>query len=114
MPGNNLKERVQFFAEWDYNIKIAGVSFRQKELGKLYERDWNQVSVRIEPEPDNKYDANAVAVYADDIHVGYIPGLVAPHITSLINKGQTFKCALIYITNGNRGVRTGKIALQGE
>ncbi len=112
LPQNDLKQRVEYFANWDYNIKIAGVSFRQKELGKLYEADWNEVQIRIEPEPNNKYDENAVAIYADDVHIGYIPGLVAPHIKSLLNEGQSFEYALVYITKGDRGCRTGKIALR--
>lgn len=113
-PGNDLKLRVDFFADWDYNIKLAGVSFRQKELDKLYGENWNKVDIEVVPEPENKFDKNAVAVYANDVHVGYIPALVAPHIKSLIDQEQKFECALIYITEKyNEGkYRGAKIALR--
>lgn len=117
MPGNDLKQRVEFFSDWDYNIKIAGVSFRQKELGELYEEDWNNLSVELQQEPENKYDPNAIAIWVnrpnqDSIHAGYIPALVAPHINELLSNGQQFECALVYLTEGRRGCRTGKIALR--
>ena len=111
MPGNDLKKRVEFYADWDYNIKIAGVKFRQSELGELYEEDWNEVLVNIKPEPTNKFDPNAIAIYANDIHIGYIPALIAPHINNLLVE-QKFECALVYLTEGKRGCRTGKIALR--
>jgi len=110
-PGNDLKARVDFFADWDYNIKIAGVSFRQEELGKLYGRDWNAITISLVEEPDNKYDPNAIKIIADDMHIGYIPGMVAPHVKELLNNGQKFESALMYITSGKK-IRTGKIALR--
>lgn len=112
MPENDLKERVEFFSDWDYNIKIAGVKFRQKELGELYGEDWNKLEISIVPEPTNKFDPNAIQIFAGQIHIGYIPALVAVHINELLNNGQKFECALVYLTEGRRGCRTGKIALR--
>lgn len=113
-PGNDLKARVEYFADWDYNIKIAGVSFRQRELGELYEADWNKVQIELEEEPDNQYDPNAIKILASLKHVGYLPAMVAPHVKELLNSGEKFECALVYITSGSRGkgIRTGKIALR--
>lgn len=113
-PGNDLKARVAYFANWDYNIKIAGVSFHQRELGKLYETDWNNIEITLVADPNNKVDPNAIQICADGEHIGFIPALVAPHLKSLIDNGQKFECALVYITDGRRGsgIRTGKIALR--
>lgn len=125
-PGNDLKARVEFYSDWDYNIKVAGVKFRQSELDKLYEVDWNQVQIDLQEEPENKFDPNAIAIWAnqastDSIQVGYIPATVAPHIKEMLNNGETFECALIYITDntrgraaqrGGQGIRTAKIAVR--
>lgn len=48
-------------------VKVVGLSFRHvtKQL-KQGDR------IRLVPEPDNKYDPNALAVYADDEHLGYV------------------------------------------
>jgi len=114
LPGNNLKERVEYFADWDYNIKVAGVSFRRKELDELYEKDWNKVKVEIKEEPENKFDPNAIAIYADNVHIGYISAIVVQPVKQLIKQGHNYECALIYVTNGHRGkgIRTAKIALK--
>ena len=114
VPGNDLKARVEYFSEWDYNIKVAGVSFRQIELGELYEADWNSVQIELEEDPTNEVDPNAIKIYASLKHIGFIPALVAPYIKDLLNNGEKFECALIYITDGKRGkgIRTAKIALR--
>lgn len=111
-PGNDLKARVEYFADWDYNIKVAGVSFRQRELDELYEADWNQVQIELQEDPDNEVDPNAIKILASVKHIGYIPALVAPYIKDLLNNGEQFECALIYVTDGKRGkgIRTAKIA----
>lgn len=113
MPGNDLKERVQYFSDWDYNVKVAGVKFRQEELGKLYDEDWNQIKIILEPEPTNEYDPNAVKILANGIHIGYIPAMVAEAFNGLNTEFNKFECALIYITGGDSGkFRTAKVALK--
>lgn len=115
-PGNDLKERVEYFSDWDYQIKVAGVKFRQSELDELYGRDWNEVEITCVPEPENQYDRNAIKIMAGDLHIGYFPATVAEAFSDA-RKSDYFskvKCALIYITDGKRGqgIRTAKIALK--
>lgn len=118
LPGNDLKERVEFFSDYDYQIKVAGVKFRQRELDELYGEDWNELQVDLQHEPENKYDKNAIAIWInrpnqDSIQLGYIPAMVAPHLLSNMNDGKEYECALVYITSGNRGkIRTAKIAIK--
>ncbi len=115
MPGNDLKERVEYFADWDYNIKVAGVKFRQSELDELYERDWNKVEITCVPEPDNKYDPNAIKILADGVLIGYFPATVAEAFSDAKDSGyfNNIKCALIYVTSGDGGkFITAKVALK--
>ena len=76
-------------------FKVAGYDYRQDELAQLldtpneeymlskkqfaeevidrvyqFETEW--YNARLEDEPDNEYDPNAIAVYADDVKIGYI------------------------------------------
>lgn len=117
-PGNDIKQRVEYFSDWDYNIKVAGVKFRQRELDELYEEDWNDLQVEIQAEPENKYDSNAIAIWVnrpnkDSIQMGYIPAMVAEALHDSGTDITKFKCALVYITSGDRGkIRTAKIALK--
>jgi hypothetical protein len=115
LPGNDLKQRVEFFADWDYNIKVAGVKFSQEKLSKLYEEDWNKINISLSPEPDNPYDSNAIKILADDQGIGYLPRMVAQAFKDNHIDVKKYKCALIYITAGDRGkIRTAKIALKEE
>ena len=52
---------------------IVGTHFRGREAKQIV-NDLNEGDVvDLVREPDNKYDANAVACYVNDVHVGYIP-----------------------------------------
>lgn len=52
---------------------IVGTHFRPSEAKQACNRLSEGDGVQLVREPDNKYDANAVAVYTEDQHVGYIP-----------------------------------------
>lgn len=82
--------------------KVAGVTFeyRQETIGQLSGRE----PVRLEPEPDNKYDPNAikvmVAVDVGDVQcIGYVPKdlakTIAPHLD-----GEALMCKIEDITGG--------------
>lgn len=73
-----------FFEE----MEISGVSFRKSEAIKAF--SGKQVSLAIEPEPDNKKDQNALKVVAlkkgffstKKLHIGYVPKAIAKIITT--------------------------------
>lgn len=83
------------------NIRVAGVTFenRQDIIRQLNVSD----PCRIEPEPTNQYDPNALAVkvaHAGAIHhVGFIPrdmaALIAPHLA-----GESLTVSIQEITGG--------------
>lgn len=88
--------------------KIAGTSYRQKEIKslgsenfeyqmsktdiidcgmegvKIYELYFAPSKVELIEEPDNKYDPKAIKVIVDDIHVGYIKKGSCSHIKKLL------------------------------
>lgn len=60
-----------------FQLKAVGTSYRQHELNMMFgpkkPRGVKELVVaELIPEPDNPYDANAVAVVIDDQHVGYL------------------------------------------
>lgn len=64
-------------------FQVAGVTFRRREsLGMAHMAKERDVAVRLVPEPDNKFDRNAIRVEmrAQDEqpweHVGYVPRAV--------------------------------------
>lgn len=66
------------------NTYIAGVKFR-KGAKELLAGVPATTSLKLEPEPDNKFDSTAVKVLIDgDNHIGYIPGFLSAKITQMI------------------------------
>lgn len=92
------------------SIKVAGVSYRQEEiksLGELnkdykltkaqikkdypdefiYEWVFPVYPARFEFEPDNPEDPNAIAIYIENVKIGYVKKGSTAHIRNLINSG---------------------------
>ena len=103
--------------------RIAGISFHEKEIPELmiengdydmtaaelidagfedervYKYSETYCTVALEPEPDNQYDPNAVKVFADDIHIGYIKKGSAAHVKKLLEEERIARMS-ITITGG--------------
>lgn len=91
---------------------IAGVSFRQKEIKSLgekndyysmskrelvdecmydediYQLEFSPSSVELVEEPENEYDPNAIKVIVDCVHVGYIKKGSCSHIKKLLHENR--------------------------
>ena len=95
------------------NVAVVGVTFegRQQYIKKMH----GDEPVRLEPEPLNPYDPNAIAVmvaFPDAIHqIGYLPkdvaAMVAPHLD-----GESLMCNIAELTGGFE-LRDGQIAAFG-
>lgn len=92
--------------------KVAGVSFREKEIKTLlkenpdfsytkkelidacktdesvYKYYYKPKKVTILPEPTNEHDSNALKVIVDEVHVGYIPKDNCTSIQNLIDNNK--------------------------
>ncbi len=92
--------------------RIAGTSFHEKEIPDLllenddydmtaselidagyedervYKYSETDCKASLEPEPDNQYDPNAVKVYADGVHIGYIKKGSAAHVKKLLEEDR--------------------------
>jgi hypothetical protein len=68
--------------------KIAGVCY--SDFYEVFDELKTGTGVRLEAEPDNPYDPNAVAIYYKTTRIGYIP------------KGQNYElAALLYFGYGD-------------
>lgn len=92
--------------------KVAGVSYRQREIESLlalnddyklskkkiidegmedepiYKYEIKEYPVNLVPEPENKYDPNAIKVVISGTHVGYIKKEDLPHIRKEMDSGH--------------------------
>ena len=55
--------------EYSYSTKKMAEEF----LGRVYQYETAYKFAQLVPEPENEFDANAIAVYVDDMKIGYIP-----------------------------------------
>lgn len=80
-----------------FNTKIAGTSFRQSEIKKLYQGQ----ELVLSRESENPHDSNAIAVFSGDGQVGYLNKDLAKHLAPAIDNGLVdYKCAVLDITGG--------------
>lgn len=52
---------------------MVGAAFRPAEAKELIKALSIGAVVELRADPDNEYDSTAVAVYSDDVHIGFIP-----------------------------------------
>lgn len=71
--------------------KIVGVTFVEDYPQNIFRISSKYVSenseVRLEREPDNQYDCNAIKVWVAGEFVGHIPALIAKSIAPEMDKG---------------------------
>jgi len=94
--------------------KVSGVTFdsRQEIIAKLT----GDEPCRIQPEPDNKFDPNALAVLValpsgSIAHVGYVPKLLASQVSPWL-EGEAVTSKILEIVGGFE-TRDGDIAALG-
>lgn len=67
------KELASLLDEKTEEYKFSAKKMAEEYLGRVYEYEMSYVPVSLVPEPDNEFDPNAIAVYCDDMKIGYIP-----------------------------------------
>lgn len=84
-----------------YDVRVAGVTFEGRQ-DILRELTGNE-PVGLQPEPENQYDPDAVAVYVtfkgEVLKIGYVPKQIAKIIAPLL-EGEAVMCRSLQITGG--------------
>ena len=102
-----------------YSFYVAGISYREKDVinnlfeendyysmtkKELVEIDYTDErifkyipsfsSVRLEPDPDNEYDKNAIKVLLDDVHIGFVPKEKTTRVANILKRDPVISCSL--------------------
>ncbi len=56
--------------------------------------------LRLLREPSNRYDRNAIAVFSEDMQIGYIDRELALRLAPILDKGKEYKCYVNAILGG--------------
>lgn len=101
-PVKNIESNISFpkiddgyYLRWQYKENIPYA----QNLDKVQLNDYD---IELVPEPDNQYDANAVALYKGNYKLGYF------------YKGQTQEMILSYLDNKNYQIKTVVCLLDPE
>ena len=83
-----------------HSAKVAGVQFEgsQSIIPFCQEGD----PVKLEREPDNRYDGNALKVVHDRGQIGYVPKALAAHLAPHFDSGEVATAKIIAINGGSR------------
>jgi len=89
------------------SVKVAGVTKgnRQQVIDYIKQYSPKMVSLILKREPTNKYDCNAISVYArvgngNLFQMGYIPAVVSKLLSGVIDNITTIKANIKAITGG--------------
>lgn len=66
---------------------LAGFSFGEGVF--VFDQLKIGTELTLQPEPENRYDANAVALYFDKYKLGYLPRSTNREISKFLNAGYT-------------------------
>lgn len=116
---NETRERWlgQRYPEADKLIfsKVAGVAHRNRNSSdrqKILERCTVGEELRLVPEPDNRFDPNAVAIYrGNGEQLGYLGRRLAEEMHGWMNKGEHWSAVLMEVTGIDKGTLGANIAL---
>ncbi len=89
---------MQIFSE------IVGVHFRPSEAKAIHNALQIGERVDLEPEPNNKYDPNAVMVMSEGEHIGYVARQNNYEIADYLNDGGDAATATVNRREGNKFV----------
>ena len=86
-----------------FKTVIVGTKFRGavavEAAGRLRKGD----ALRLERQPDNRHDRNAIAVYFGGVIIGYIPRIVNPRIAPLMDRGDQMEAVVDAPAQMDRG-----------
>lgn len=85
----------------DFLLEIAGFRYTQPNVDT---QDVINLPLHFKPEPENKFDPNAIAIYQDEYKIGYVSRALCSSFLKLFNRGIVH--AKICKLNGTKGNTT--------
>ncbi len=89
-----------------FEVAVVGVTFegRQGILAELHteQEGGSWIAGQLQREPENRFDPNAVAVYAGGRHIGFIPKALAAKLAVQMDDGERIEVVGIRIIKGDK------------
>lgn len=94
----------------DTHSKIAGVTKpndKGKDIQKILAKLKPNTKLTLIHESNNAYDKNAIKIYANGKHIGYIKNDLAKKVAPLLDKNHKYKATISEVTGGTSGKSFG-------
>ena len=89
---------------------IAGVKFHQ--MGTVIKELDEGMELDLLPEPDNKFDANAVKIMYEDVMCGYVPKTISADVAAALELGKELICTIIELDPTKPTYEQCKVAIE--
>lgn len=95
MMGSKLPNSLQPFSREIFllDIVVAGTTHCD-EIYEVYPYLEKGVVLRMQRQPQNKHDQNAIAIYYEKTMIGYVPRELNLIISRLMDAGKAFFCRI--------------------
>lgn len=80
-------------------VTMVGAAFRPAEAKDIVRALNIGDRVQLIADPDNEYDTTAVAVYSDDVHIGFIPKESNSALFAVLMDGAEISAEIIAFEN---------------
>lgn len=80
-------------------VTMVGATFRPAEAKDIVRGLHIGNRVQLQADPDNEYDTTAVAVYSDDVHIGFIPKESNSALFTVLMDGAEISAEVIAFEN---------------
>lgn len=89
------------------NVRVVGMHFRGADAKEAAENLQPEQVLRLEREPMNEHDPNAIKVFFEDLWLGYLERTQAAWIAPNMDEGRTFTCVVQIVSE--EPMKNGKI-----
>jgi len=85
------------------DITVAGTGYCE-QIEEVFPQLKEQMVLKMQRDPKNKYDENAIGIYFNDIRIGWVPRTMNTVISRLMDAGKAFFCRIVSLGPEDSGL----------
>lgn len=84
------------------DIVVAGTSYCE-QIDEIYPLLSEGTVLKMQRNPQNKYDENAIGIYFNQVRIGWVPRTMNTIISRLMDAGKAFFCRVVGLDTEDHG-----------
>lgn len=82
------------------DIVVAGTGYCE-QINDIYPQLQKGTVLKMQRDPQNKYDENAIGIYFNQTRIGWVPRTMNTIISRLMDAGKAFFCRIVKLDTEN-------------